>query len=293
MGRRRGNNRKQRMTITIEELEPGTLAPNPLNTTRAERLEPPSLEPIEPGADRREQLARDGRWPSSPPLGYLLDNETGVLEVDPAAAPLVQSIYALTPTLGSVNRVWRHLEDAGIKRPEQPSRPGRRGSGSFNKPILKRILTNPAYIGKIPIGDHVYPGRHMGIVPEFTFQQVQRILAASERRTANDRNGAHVYLLVDLLRCRCGQMMRTKRSGKVDHYYFCRGCGTGHYPAPDVEQALLEHVNGLLVVHTARQRGEIKDTLARHIEVIEWVPELGDPRRATMRLMPFADARAT
>lgn len=227
MGRRRGHDRKQRMEIRIEQVEPGQLAPNPLNTTRAERLEQPPPEPIEIG-NRREQLARDGRWPSSPPLGYLLDDETYVLEVDPTAAPLVQSIFALAPSLGSVNRVWRHLEDAGIKRPEQPSRPGPRGSGSFNKPGLKRILTNPAYIGKIPIGDRVYPGRHMGIVPEFAFQQVQRILANSEKRTANDRTGAYVYLLRDILRCRCGEMMRTKKSGKANHYYHCGACGHGY-----------------------------------------------------------------
>ncbi len=156
--------------------------------------------------------------------------------------------------LGSAGKVVKHLAAMGIREPVYVSRRGKqRGGGQFTKPKVVRLLTNPIYVGKIEFRGEIYPGQQQGIIAQYLYDEVQRILERNRERRGNYRDQrTHLFLLQGLIRCgRCGSFMTPKtsigRGAKKHFYYQCTknahssgtACDAKYVRAESVEEFVL------------------------------------------------------
>ncbi len=159
--------------------------------------------------------------------------ERGKLYLVKQNAELVKKIYDLYLECRSLRRVTHELNTKGIKTPENLT---------WAAASIRRILTNPTYIGKIWYGKRktelatgklrnvkpelwkVVKGEHEGIVSEETFERVQALL---KQKYMKPSKAKRVYLLTGISRCdKCkGGMfgyLYNKKAGKQYFYYRCQ-----------------------------------------------------------------------
>lgn len=165
--------------------------------------------------DRMIELAKQGRWTGGPaPLGYKLENKE--LIVVPEDAQKVKLIFKLFLE-GNTRHSIAKMLGYEIKK-------------------VRRILTNPVYIGKLKFHQsemknkkRIYnkkyeflDGIHEAIIDTDTFNLVQMQLKKIYREVSNEK-----YIFKDLITCVCGRKMykikRTdiyfqKRSNKEVEY---------------------------------------------------------------------------
>ncbi len=207
---------------------------------------------------------------SQAPLGYQKDpRQKGRLIPDPETAAIVQSVFQIYLSCGSVIGTAKSLTERGVPTPSECKRTAPtqvRFPGVWSDAIVRRILTNPTYIGNLTqnrsrkIGYKVdkkrnlpqeewttVPDTHEAIVSPELFAQVQEMLAVrSYRPQAGDG-----HLLTGLAFCAdCGAPMTYLRESDTRTYMVCQGyrkggrlglC-TGHYMRED------------LVIETIRQQ---------------------------------------
>ena len=83
--------------------------------------------------------------------------------------------------------------------------------------VVKNILSNPVYIGKIRYAGEVYDGNHEPIITEEQFERVQEIIR--RRDLELDRPTKHyTHLLSGFLWCSCGSRGCYHRSNGYDYY---------------------------------------------------------------------------
>lgn len=112
----------------------------------------------------------------------------------------------------------------GVPIPHKPSNP--RNFPEWNGAQIKRMVTNPGYIGKRVhqgkiVGDAVWPA----ILDDETFYTALEILNDPKRKQTKD--GAVKYLLTGIMTCgECGRISKTGRQNSSSgHYktYMCKG----------------------------------------------------------------------
>lgn len=196
----------------------------------------------------RRQKAREGKWNGGfAPYGYKLSD--GKLIIDESEAEAVRIIfdkYANT-AMGS-NGVSKYLEQQGIRKKARQN-----GKNTlFSAKLIKDILDNPVYVGKIAYGRRknekvtgtrdqyhtvkqedymLFDGIHEAIVDLETWEKVQekRKLQAKKYEHINVGN-EQIHLLSGLLKCPiCGAGMYGNKSIKNKngkHYkdYFYYSC---------------------------------------------------------------------
>ncbi|MBN2367603.1 recombinase family protein [Candidatus Woesearchaeota archaeon] len=206
---------------------------------------------------RAEQGLRNG----GRVIGYDIDPENkGVFKINKKDAEMVKKAFKLCIETGSAGQTQRILQEKGYKMPVYESRRGKNHGGTaFNKQAIIRMLTNPAYIGKISWSGSLYDGKHKAIIDKRTFMKVQKLLDKNRVTRSNDKlPKLHVYLLKGILKCgKCGSMMVPKSglngSGKPYHYYQCTrnihvgksGCEARYVPAKSIEDLVVERVKEL------------------------------------------------
>lgn len=184
----------------------------------------------------RLQKAREGGWNGGPPpLGYKVVKDAhgkGVqLAVDEDGAKLVRLIFdKYAGTKMGYSGVARWLNENGYRRPV----PANGKYSTFTDLIVKNILDNPVYTGKIVHGRfglekiqgkdeyrrvmrgeyEMYDGLHEAIVSDELWDKVQ----AKRKATAGVQQGhygpKHVHVLSKIVRCpECGQPMYGNSSG--------------------------------------------------------------------------------
>ena len=160
----------------------------------------------------------------------------GRLYVVEEDAQLVRTIYEDYLRFRSLRRVTHRLNTAGIRPPQ---------GTSWAPTSIRRILTNPTYIGKVWYGKRktdlatgklkqvdpelwkVVKGEHEPIIPLDLYQKVQKLL---KQRYMKPSKAKKIYLLTGLLRCgSCKGSMygyvyrkRTPTKQKDYFYYRCR-----------------------------------------------------------------------
>ena len=181
----------------------------------------------------RQQKAREGGWNGGyAPYGYALVN--GKLEVKADEARIVRLIYDKFVNEGlGYYRIAAYLNQQSIPRPPAPTGIGKFSDWSTSQ--IKRILSNPIYVGRIAFGrtrseriegteneyrrvrsDKVIFSdsiAHEAIVSEELFQQAQVRQQARQAtgKPSYGRNPKH--LLSGLLKCpQCGGAMTAKLS---------------------------------------------------------------------------------
>ena len=199
----------------------------------------------------RIQKAREGRWNGGfAPYGYRLVD--GVLQINEDEAPAIRTIfeqYVSTDT--GANGLSKYLETHGFQKLTRQNGT----SPLFSATLIRAILKNPVYCGKIAFGRrklekihgtrneyHQVPqenyllvdGLHEGIVSEELWNATQvKLLAQSKRyEPVNRSKTEQAHLLSALVKCPiCGAGMysnkctKRKKDGtpyKSFSYYSCK-----------------------------------------------------------------------
>ena len=199
----------------------------------------------------RIQKAREGRWNGGfAPYGYRLVD--GVLQINEDEAPAIRTIFEqyVNPDTGA-NGLSKYLETHGFQKLARQNGT----SPLFSATLIRAILKNPVYCGKITFGRrklekihgtrneyHQVPqenyllvdGLHEGIVSEELWNAAQiKLLAQSKRyEPVNRSKTEQAHLLSALVKCPvCGAGMysnkctKRKKDGtpyKSFSYYSCK-----------------------------------------------------------------------
>lgn len=162
---------------------------------------------------------------STAPYGYRKDpSDKNKLLPDPATAPVVREIFRAYQAFASVLGVAKLLTEQGVTPPSGKS-------GPWNDAMVRRILTNPTYVGdltqnrakKINYKVHkvvslpqsqwiTVPDTHEALVSRTSFLQVQQLLRV---RGYTGRQKHQPRLLSGLVFCAdCGASMTFQQQGE-------------------------------------------------------------------------------
>lgn len=198
----------------------------------------------------RIQKAREGKWNGGfAPYGYKLSD--GKLEINEEEAQAIRVIfdqYVNTPV--GANGVSKYLETHGIHKIARQN--GK--NPLFHASLIRKILTNPVYCGKIAYGRRktekvhgtrndyhlveqdnyiLVDGLHEAIIPEDMWQEAQVKLAAQAKKYEhfNRGKGERIHLLSGIVKCPvCGAGMygnkciKHKKDGTKYKDFFYYGC---------------------------------------------------------------------
>lgn len=198
----------------------------------------------------RIQKAREGKWNGGfAPYGYqLVDGELQINEEEAAAIRVIFEQY-VTTDIGA-NGVAKYLENHGIRKIQRQN--GK--NPLFDAHLIRLILKNPVYCGKIAYGRRktekvhgtrndyhlveqdnyiLVDGQHDAIIEEDVWQaaQVKLIAQAKKYEHVNRGKDTKTHLLSGIVRCPvCGAGMYGNKSIKrkkdgtkyKDFYYY--GC---------------------------------------------------------------------
>ena len=198
----------------------------------------------------RIQKARDGKWNGGfPPYGYSLKD--GVLEINEEEAPAIRTIFEQWVSMDiGANGLAKYLENHGIHKIARHN--GK--NPLFDSALIRRIIKNPVYCGKIAYGRRktekvhgtrneyklveqddylVVDGLHEGIVSEEMWNQAQvkMIAQAKKYEHVNKAKDTRTHLLSGLVKCPiCGAGMygnksiKHRKDGTKYKDFFYYGC---------------------------------------------------------------------
>lgn len=195
----------------------------------------------------RKQKAREGKWNGGvAPYGYKLNSTTGVLEVDPEEAEVVRVIFDRYVREGDgADKIAKYLNSRGFVR----SKARTRDLPYFTPNLVKTILHNPVYAGKIKYGENTFEkvrgtrdqfrrvkaddyivaeGMHEAIIDEELWTSTQDILDTRKHINRRKFDSEHEHVLSGIIKCPiCGKgltgMVRkrnNKKGGTVENYYY-------------------------------------------------------------------------
>lgn len=98
----------------------------------------------------RRQKAREGKWNGGQaPYGYRPDKENDTIRIEPEEAEVVRLIYSLYVNEGmGIAEICKYLSEHGYTK----ARLREREVGHFTKALIKNVIDNPVYVGKIAYG---------------------------------------------------------------------------------------------------------------------------------------------
>lgn len=230
-------------------------------------------------AQGKQRAAAAGAFVSgSPPLGYKVsrENHKSTLVTDEATAPIVRMIFDWYASgEAGYQAIAQRLTALGIKT---------RTGGTFSVPAVKRILLNPAYIGRIEYGarthvtsiEHgqrvkkeitiaapiVVENAHEPIITPEVWEAVQQRIRHSHFRSPVNANKVMRNPLAGLVYCsECGRRLVRKDTvhGPIME---CPkyGCPTSATYVSTIEDALLDILRGWCATYA---------TPAPHCEPVE------------------------
>jgi DNA invertase Pin-like site-specific DNA recombinase len=134
--------------------------------------------------DNLRFLKRDGHLLGVVPQGYR--RVDGEIVEDPEAGPIIREIFRLYATGDySVRSLAEHLNNNGIRPHRGPNKAkhNRPAAVIFTGDVLKDILGNPVYRGKIMADGELIEGRHPALVDEAIWQTCADVRTRNQRRT--------------------------------------------------------------------------------------------------------------
>jgi len=158
------------------------------------------------------QKLRRGEWCSHAPFGYVNNPKTRNIEPIETKARIINKAFEEfkhgNHTLTSISE---RLSFWGLTS----------GTGKLLcKAIIKKMLTNKAYIGIIEHNGECYEGSFPAIVSKATFDKVQEVLKLRARPRHSKKS--HGFPFVGLFRCgECGAMITAQYAKKKYRYYRC------------------------------------------------------------------------
>ncbi|BDG76827.1 MULTISPECIES: recombinase family protein [Wolbachia] len=143
------------------------------------------------------------------PLGY--DVKDKELIINEKEAKVVSYIFERYLELKSMAELARELNSQGY----------RTKSDIFKKATVRRIITNPIYMGKIRHYEKEYEGKHEAIIEEEKWQKAQELIRNQPYRKAKYEEA----LLKGIIKCKSCDVNMTltyaKKESKRYRYYVC------------------------------------------------------------------------
>ena len=175
--------------------------------------------------DNLHYLRRNGHMLGTIPQGYRrLD---GRIVEDPESAPVIKEFFQLYATgRFSFRTLAEHLNCLGIRphRGADKTNHNRPKAIIFTGDVLKDVIGNPSYVGKVVVDGELIEGLHPALVDEQTWRACQEVKKRNIRRSSKAWT-KHTYPLTPILLCaRCGGPMHgeaTSKSGRIHRYYSC------------------------------------------------------------------------
>jgi DNA invertase Pin-like site-specific DNA recombinase len=204
--------------------------------------------------DKIAQSKAKGMWMGgSVPIGYdVIDKK---LVPNAEEAKTVQHIYRRYLALPSVKALMEELKAEGIVNKR---RAVDRGGQPFVRGPLYHVLSNPIYIGKVAHRGQLHDGQHDAIISQDLWDAVQAKRQAGIGTKRERGNGQHGSLLTGMIRDHADRPMSPSHAVKQQRryrYYVSSMVGADdaaakvpalRLPAPDLEQAVLDAITGLL-----------------------------------------------
>lgn len=199
----------------------------------------------------RKQKAREGKWNGGQaPFGYTLDSKKGILIVNPEEAEIVKIIYDKFVNEGmGLDAVSNYLNQHGYVKKKNRSHE----LNYFTHGLIRKILDNPVYIGKIAYGKSstekikgtrdqyhrvrnddflLAEGLHEAIIDLDLWEGARAKREETGVKWVKTHSLEHEHILTGLLKCPiCGVGMsgtvrrrKNKSTGeyKDDFYYRCK-----------------------------------------------------------------------
>lgn len=198
----------------------------------------------------RKQKAREGKWNGGQaPLGYTLDSKNSTLIINPEEAALVKLIYEkyLYEDMG-LDTIASYLNDRGYRKRKSK----KTELDYFTRGLIKNILDNPVYMGKIAYGKNVtekvkgtrdqyrrvksddfmlVDGLHEAIIDEKVWMETKAKRKVNGVKWNKTHSLDHEHILSGIVKCPiCGKGMagtvrrrNNKKTGDYvdDFYYRC------------------------------------------------------------------------
>ena len=175
--------------------------------------------------DNLRYLRRNGKLLGTIPQGYR--RVDGQIIEDPAVAPAIKEIFGLYASgRFSFRSLAEHLNRNGIRpfRGDDKANHNRPRAIIFTGDVLKDVVGNPSYMGKVMVDGELIEGLHPALVEEHTWRACEEVRRGNVRRTSKAWT-KHTYPLTPILLCaRCGGPMHgeaTSRRGRIHRYYGC------------------------------------------------------------------------
>jgi site-specific DNA recombinase len=196
--------------------------------------------------------------------------------------------------------VVQELDRRGWRNKRWTTRKGtERGGKPFERSSLHRLLSNPAYIGRLRHKTETHPGEHAAILDVELWRKVQSQLqhnGSGGGAPARNRFGALLKGLLRCIPCNCAMSpSHCKRKDKKRYrYYVCskaskqgwRSCPSKSLPAQVIEQFVVDHIRCI-----GKDSALIRATLAAAQEKNSaQVAEFEQERRGLERELTHADA---
>ncbi|MBS9529960.1 recombinase family protein [Wolbachia endosymbiont of Rhagoletis cerasi] len=145
------------------------------------------------------------------PLGY--DVKEKELIINEKEAKVIKHIFERYMELKSMAGLARELNSQGYRTKAK--------SDIFKKATVRRIITNPVYMGKTRHYEKQYEGKHEAIIEEEKWQKAQELIKNQPYRGKKYEEA----LLKGMIRCRCCKVNMTltysKKENKRYRYYIC------------------------------------------------------------------------
>jgi site-specific DNA recombinase len=223
--------------------------------------------------DKIAAARRRGKWMGGKPLlGYDLVVRAGggKLVVNDDEAARVRAIFELYLEHERIAPVLQELDRRAWRTKQWTTRRTGTAVGGrpFDKVTLFRLLTNPAYLGKVRHREDLFDGEHDAVVDEAIWQRSQALLQRNGRTGGGVVRNKYGGLLKGLLRCvpcDCAMVHSTSSKGpKRYRYYVCtkamkRGwytCPSKSVPAGELERFVVDQIRSV-----GRDPGVLAETI--------------------------------
>jgi site-specific DNA recombinase len=181
------------------------------------------------------------------PLGYeVRERKLVINEID---AKLVRSIFQRFMKAGSATTLARELIAENVRN---------KYGKLIDKGMLYKLLNNPVYIGVAMHKGVSYPGEHVGIIDQKTWDKVQARFKENPRKRAAASRAQTPALLRGIIFGPTGIAMsptHTRKNGRLYRYYLSQtvlkqgadDCPVARVPAAEIEKIVIDQVRLLLL----------------------------------------------
>lgn len=161
----------------------------------------------------KKARAEEGKWHggSTVPVGYDYSIEDDMLYINEYEAMQVREIADLFLKMTPVRTIERMCGEKGYKHKH----------GKWSSLTIRRVLSNPIYIGMLQSKNGNYKGIHKPILDEETFEKIQ-VIMKERREKYGVPNNAYGSLLGGFLYCKhCTAKYGKTNTGAGVSYYSC------------------------------------------------------------------------